>query len=167
MLSGNEIFFCLYAHSFGYTSLLTVPINCDLLHFSPYVLPPVRKQWLPTSKVQTQKERVRFRLISCFARYFSGFFCHLLVSFSLLLRTITGLSFFTDLPVKRTTPANQSYLYLLPAVLYPLLGNQRFYCPCKRVPWVVPTPIGSKKRCAPYLRFYGSTVLRFSASATN
>ena len=88
------------------------------------------------------------------------------------------------------TRANQSYLYLLPAVLYPLLGDlsfgrsntnsfassysfypllgdQRFYYPCKRVPWVVPTPISlinSKKRCASYLRFYGSTVLRFYGS---
>ena len=27
MLSGNEIFFYLYAYSFGYTLLVTVPIN--------------------------------------------------------------------------------------------------------------------------------------------
>ena len=65
---------------------------------------------------------------------------------------------------KKTTLANQSYLYLLPAVLYPLLGEQRFYYPCKRVFWVVPTPIGSKERCASYLRLYGSTALRLYGS---
>jgi hypothetical protein len=41
----------------------------------------------------------------------------------IIFTVITGLSFFTDLPVKKITRANQSYLYLLPAVLYPLLGD--------------------------------------------
>ena len=66
-----------------------------------------------------------------------------------------------------TTQHNQRYLYPLPAVLYPLPGDQRFCYPCKRVPWVVPTPtplINSKKGCASYLRFYGSTALRFYGS---